>query len=260
MESIQQNEAENLYGFPKLLESYDRKVLNVILEWLGIRRQSEAYELNDIGNGRRFVDKFKEDARYCPEEKSWYVFDGKRWLLDRNNKVQELSKTLAEDIKREATGMKVTENATREEQEAFDKAQKAMHSWASRTAMTDRLSAAAKSASSIPDIITSKDLFDKHENLLNCANGVVDLYSGQLQPHDRKLYLTQLCPIEFELAAKSPEWDNVLATITRKHEDLPAFLQTFCGYVAQGNKSEELLVLCHGDGGTGKGTFWSLVA
>jgi putative DNA primase/helicase len=50
-------------------------------------------------------------------------------------------------------------------------------------------------------------------------------------------------------------WDSTLAAITRKHPDLPSFLQLFAGYSVQGNKVEERIFSLHEPGGTGKGTF-----
>ncbi len=40
---------------------------------------------------------FKEIARYVPERKKWFVYDGKRWVHDiANLKIMELGKDLAD--------------------------------------------------------------------------------------------------------------------------------------------------------------------
>ena len=40
---------------------------------------------------------FKEIARYVPERKKWFVFDGRRWVHNiANLKIMELGKDLAD--------------------------------------------------------------------------------------------------------------------------------------------------------------------
>jgi hypothetical protein len=37
------------------------------------------YPLNDLGNGKLFAEVFKNDAVYCVERHSWYVYNGVIW-------------------------------------------------------------------------------------------------------------------------------------------------------------------------------------
>ena len=55
-----------------------------MLELLGIERSdvSEGYNLTDAGNGRRLVDKHKDEIRYCVDDQEFYVWDGVRWRKD----------------------------------------------------------------------------------------------------------------------------------------------------------------------------------
>jgi putative DNA primase/helicase len=91
--------------------------------------------------------------------------------------------------------------------------------------MSDRISAIAKQASSNPANLITKDQFDAHDHLLNCRNGIVDLYTGELLPHDRTLFLSQLCPSDYIPTATAPNWDNVLNAVTRNHPELIPFLR-----------------------------------
>ncbi len=263
------NEATHLFGYPKLLElGYEQKVLAEVCSLLGItiakrvevQQQSAPtavnhnhYRLNDTGNGQRFVDKFKDIARYSYEDNNWLVWDGARWKLDSANHVQELAKTLSSDIQKQADSIVLTEQSTKEEKERRDR----LLVWANRSGNTERLTAMAKSASSIPAVLISGADLNTHDHLLNCKNTVVNLYTGEQTPHDKALYITQMSPYRYIPGARSDRWANILAAITRKHPELAGYLKRYVGYCAQGSKGEELLVLCHGVGGTGKGTFWS---
>jgi P4 family phage/plasmid primase-like protien len=265
-----------LYGFPTIIQHVgedNTELLSDVLELLyinspyvsGVRDLQtkaggrKAYAVGDTGNGQRFADKFNAEARYVPEDKSWYVDGGICWRLDRNNRVQEMAKTLAQDIYDQAASMKLKDDATDEEKKAFDKMKHAVETWAARTTMIDRISAAVRSASSVATCITQKEEFDTHHNLLNCPNGIVDLYTGEIQPYDPTLFITKRCPVEYHPEAKSSLFDDFLATICKNHSDVPAFLQIFMGYVAQGCKTQEIVAMIFGPGNSGKGTFLSLI-
>ena len=50
-------------------------------------------------DGRLFADVFKGIARYVPERKKWFVYDGKRWAADIVGlMVMELAKDMADAI------------------------------------------------------------------------------------------------------------------------------------------------------------------
>ena len=41
------------------------------------------YRNGDLGNGRLFADFYKDIARYVPERKMWFIYDGIRWVADQ---------------------------------------------------------------------------------------------------------------------------------------------------------------------------------
>ncbi|WP_311564679.1 hypothetical protein [Peptoniphilus duerdenii] len=47
--------------------------------------ENSRYRSGDIGYGRLFADMYKEIARYLPERKKLFVYDGKRWVPDIAN-------------------------------------------------------------------------------------------------------------------------------------------------------------------------------
>lgn len=57
------------------------------------------YGWSDNGAGRLFADVYKSCARYVPERKVWYVYDGTRWVTDMAAlKVMELCKDLSDAL------------------------------------------------------------------------------------------------------------------------------------------------------------------
>jgi putative DNA primase/helicase len=120
--------------------------------------------------------------------------------------------------------------------------------------------ATMEAASTDPQIACQRSDFDRQSNLLNVANGVLNLYTGELSPHNPEYMMSKFCPTPYQPGVTHHDWDNVLTGACRNHKDLPDFLQVMAGYSAQGDKSEERIFIAYGPGGTGKGTFMDGIA
>jgi P4 family phage/plasmid primase-like protien len=255
----------HLYGYPTLIEVMPKAVVDKALELLGISAPETTYHLTDTGNGRRLVDKHKDTIRYCVDLHCWFLWDDVRWVQDQRNQIRELAKGLAADIRNDAERMKTpvltgNRDADDEATAQFEARTQELHKWANRTENADGVSKTIISAASDPRITCYRSEFDSHAHLLNCTNCVVDLYTGKTRKHDRKLMLSSLCPVEYDASAKHPVWDESVDAFTRNHPDVKPFLQQFIGYSAQGDKSEERIVILYGPGNAGKGTFmdWTM--
>lgn len=251
----------HLYGYPKLTEIMGKPVVDRVLELLGVERSGagEGYNLTDTGNGRRLVDRHKDEIRYCVDDHEWYVWDGVRWRKDVIKKIRELAKGIAADIRQEADTMKpsATTGDQAQDEEAMERFEARKHEllrWANQSENADRVSKTIISAESDPRITCFRCDFDRDSHLLNCVNGVVDLRTGTMMPHDRKFMMSNLCPTEFDPNATHPVWEQSLAAFTRNHADLLPFLKTLTGYTIQGEKTEERILILHGVGNGGKGT------
>jgi len=250
----------HLYGYPMLTEIMPKAVVDRVLELLGIERPKSIYNLTDAGNGRRLVDKHKDEIRYCVDVGEWYVWDGMCWRKDVVKNIRELAKAVAGDLRHEAGAMKLPtptgdDNKDNEGLAQYESRKRDLLKWANQSENADRVSKTIISAESDPRITCFRSDFDRHSNLLNCVNGIVDLCSGLLMPHDRNLMMSNLCPVEFDPSATHPQWDESLAAFCRNHDDLLPFLKTLTGYTIQGDKTEERIVVLHGPGNAGKGTY-----
>lgn len=104
-----------------------------------------------------------------------------------------------------------------------------------------------------PLITTTEANFDADPNLLNCANGVIDLRTGQLMPHDSRQRFTYCVPVEYDPSADYVDWIEFLHGVT--DPSMIDFLQMAVGYSATGHTREECLFYVHGPTRSGKGTF-----
>jgi putative DNA primase/helicase len=90
--------------------------------------------------------------------------------------------------------------------------------------------------------------------LLNCANGTINLRTGELRPHNRRDLITKLAPVVYEPDARHPVWDAHIEHVTRGDLEFADYLQRAAGYCLTGKAEEEKLLLFSGGTATGKTT------
>ncbi len=42
------------------------------------------YNFTEVGNAKRLVKLFGDDIRFCQKLKSWFVWNGNRWIVGEN--------------------------------------------------------------------------------------------------------------------------------------------------------------------------------
>lgn len=194
-------------------------------------------ELTDTGNRDRLVDDHGENLRYCHQAKSWFVWDGRRWALDEADQTVQLAIDSVRRFFHKAHSYAGT-----------DPKKIANHALASEKA--DRIRASLFLAQSA--LPMAFDGFDADPYLLNCANGTLDLRTGQLREHDRSDFITKIAPIEFDPKAKAPQWEKFLDEIFGNEPEMVAFIQRAAGYSLLGVQNEHAILVLHGMGRNGK--------
>ena len=204
--------------------------------------ENDRYSWNDIGNGRLFADVFKDIARFVPERKQWFIYDGTRWVPDTGAlKAMELCKDLADAVMRYA--LDIHDEHMRKSY--IDYCRK----WQSRhvriTILCD-----AQSVYPIP-----MQEFDRDKDLLNCANGTIDLNSMQFREHNPEDRLTKIIPVEYIPGAKSERFDRFISEIMSGDMQRARFLQKSIGYALGGDTRFECMFFLYGaTTRNGKGT------
>lgn len=96
--------------------------------------------------------------------------------------------------------------------------------------------------------------FDADPELLNCANGVVNLRTGYLSPHSPSQRFTYVVPVEYDPSADCVDWIEFLERVTPSPE-IVDYLQMAVGYSLTGDTREECMWYIYGPSRSGKGTF-----
>ena len=203
------------------------------------------HELTDLGNAERFVEQHGDDCRFVPEW-GWIVWDRKRWARDVGAlKARKLAAKTARSIREEAAGVR--------DKDRFAKV--AAH--AARSESAAKIAAMLTLAE--PKLSASVNDFDLHPMLFNCANGTIDLSTGERRPHRREDMLTQLSLFRFNSEATAPSWLHFLDEIL-PDAAVQSFVWKAAGYSMSGDIGEQVLLFCHGGGANGKSTFIEAIA
>ena len=76
--------------------------------------------------------------------------------------------------------------------------------------------------------------FDSDPDVLNCANGVINLRSGQLLTHEPSNRFTYCVPIDYRPDSDSGSWQGFLADVVKDYTEIEEWLQMACGYSLTG--------------------------
>lgn len=174
------------------------------------------------------------DWRFCVARAIWLHWDGCCWRQDDLGRVRN-----------------VIRNVCREAAEGLPDRQ-AMRIAAERT-----VSAVERLARSDPRHATAGDAWDAAPMLFNTANGIIDLETGELRPHDRACLMSRIAPAKAQ--GECLTWLGFLGQITDGDAELQAYLQRVAGYALTGRTTEQAFFFLHGHGANGKSVFLTAI-
>ena len=198
------------------------------------------FPLTDLGNAERFVALFGHEVRHNADKNAWIVWNGKRW--DDSDQ-----SAITPKVKRSIRSI-----ADSEEVADIAHAMKSESSGAIRSMLA--------LASVEPGIPVREEDLDPDPFIFNCQNGMIDLRTGELLPHDRLKLCSKIARIEYDPKAECPRFLDFLNDITLGRADYVNFLQRWFGYSMTADVSAQTFVICYGNGANGKSTLVELIA
>ncbi|MGW7243190.1 DNA primase family protein [Streptomyces sp. NPDC054804] len=230
---------------------------------------SEGYrdsDLSEIHLGERIAREYLDGEFIAWGRNAWSRWDGRRWarcsdsaVFDAVRKavlrlfVTEIAAVNERHTKATADAAKLSETKEEEGRAAL----------AAANAMRDRrvkelngLRFAGKVSNlqrvSRGVLEREQSEFDAHPDLLNVGNGVVDLKTGELRPHDPRLMFTKVTEVNYVPGATHPDWE---AALTALPVDVADWMQIRFGQAATGHATQDDVVpFLRGGGANGKST------
>jgi len=197
--------------------------------------------LTDAGNAERFKAHVGQRFAYVHAWGSWIHFDGVRWQRDGSGEAVRSALATLRAMADEADKVPDEDHRSTLIKHALDSESSA------------RLAAMLTLGQAM--LPASPEVLDRDPDLLNVANGTLDLRTGELRPHNRGDWLTRLAPVAYDPDAACPLWEAFLHRVMGGKERLIAFLQRAVGYSLTGHVNEQVLLLLYGVGANGKSTF-----
>lgn len=200
------------------------------------------YKSQDIGCGRLYADLFKRIARYVPERKSWFVFDGMKWVQDVGNlKAMELCKDLADALIDHVKDIH------------DEDARKAYLKYCTKWQMRRNRETYLKDAQGVYPISATE--FDSKKSLLNLQNGTLNLETMEFHEHDPEDLITKVAPVDYVPTARSERFLSFIEEIMSGDQEKAEFLQMSLGYALSGDSRYECMFILYGETTrNGKGT------
>jgi len=94
----------------------------------------------------------------------------------------------------------------------------------------------------------------RNSELLNCRNGMLDLRTAKLLPHDPGYGSRMQIASDYDMDAEYPEWDKFLKEVFPGEPEKIDLLQEFFGYCLLGDCRFQKALFLYGSGANGKST------
>jgi len=206
-------------------------------------KNGKPFSMNDSGNAARFAYYYNDKVCYDYTVKAWRVWDGRKWDIDKENKVMTYAKQMSYKIVEESRVMPESELKTK------------LLQYAGKIGSRSTLENMIELAKSEKGIAKSSEKFDTNPFLYNVWNGTIDVKTGLLQKHDPMNYITQVSPVDFISGFKSDKLESYLNFSTGNDKDLYHYLQLATGYTLADENYKQVYFFFYGGEDTGKTTY-----
>lgn len=214
------------------------------------RRSRMKRARTDLGNAERLLDGYRDEIRYDHDRQMWLTWDGIRWSRARMREIEHFASIVARGVLVEAA-----------ESNAADKDE--FVKFAVRSQSRSSIKAMIASAESMPQVSALTSDFDADDFSINTRSGIVSpRFDGPpvVRPHVPSAMQSMLTGVEYDPAAQCPQWLKFLNDAMLGRQHMVDYLQRCVGYSLIGARREEVVLICYGRGGNGKGTFMEVVA
>lgn len=188
---------------------------------------------DDLAASFLLADFLRPTARFCDDAKVWFAYQNGVWRKDSAGcVVAERAKTLARAIGVYAGGI------------PDDSKRKTWLKLSERWCSPNTRKALLADAASVWKI--SRADFDTDPWLLVLENGILDLKTLTVRPHDSDALCTKQAHVCYDPNAAFLRWESFVQEIFPDDGETLDFIQRWLGYSMCGDLSEEKMVMCHG--------------
>lgn len=204
------------------------------------------YLVTDLANAERFVKKYKGDVLFISAWQKWVVWNGKVWEVMPLESMHELAHAVIMGMYNEIPTIRDDNNRA-----FFAKNVPKCESGVKIEGMLGE---------SKPYLLEKPENFDTNQMMFVVSNGVLNLETLQLEPHDKQRRVMKMSNIVYEPTAKCPKWDDTLLKAFRGNQETIRFFQKACGYSMSGSQKEQCMFIQWGEGANMKSTTQEVIS
>ena len=242
--------AHLIYNASTIRQGEERKGIDAVIDGITNGRENplppDPIPHTDLGNAQRFLIVWGPYVRYIIESKIWIYWNGRVWeRLEGDGRIKQLAHKTARSI---SEGLAQIDN---------DEERKAVRKWGGVSEGAGRVDAMVITAR--PYLEIPAGALDTHNDLLCVNNGIVNLKTGRLEPHNPNYYITKILPIDYTPGAPAPHWERFLHTVFEGNTELIQWIKRVMGYTLTGSTDERCLFFLYGVGKNGKSIFFEVL-
>ncbi|EMS79182.1 phage/plasmid primase, P4 family [Desulfotignum phosphitoxidans DSM 13687] len=214
---------------------------------------------NELGDAELYKALYRDDFVFNKSMDRWMQWTGHYWIVDKMDNamasVEGVAMVYQDEARRlagEIREMQNNEDETKHLEARRDQLNKRVSALRSSRRRKNCLMFAHTSAD--PLAIDGTEI-DQKPWLLPCANGVLNLKTGELEPGRQQDYLLKASPLvwpEEGINAPSELWEKSLHEIFDGNVHLVDFWRRLCGYSLVGEVYQSVFVVMTGQGRNGK--------
>ena len=204
--------------------------------------EERAYSFDDTGNAERLLDLVRDKYFYVHEEKCFYVWSGTVWECDYSGLLNQDTVRMTEQMAKKAR----------------DTGDVALAKWTRATRSEAKGNACRSSMRTMRGVTKRAGEFNPDRHLLNVRNGVLDLKTGQLAPHDPSYLMTRMFGASFRENALCPRFEKFMEDVL-PDPVMRDYVKRALGYTLLGDADRRAMFLIYGPSGTGKSTLMEIM-
>ncbi|RZG47026.1 phage/plasmid primase, P4 family [Acinetobacter wuhouensis] len=204
--------------------------------------------MTEFGNASRMLDSYGNELMYVAETDSWYRWNAVYWEPCVHKVIEQFAKQTILAMGDEAK--KIDDVSERAE----------FYQFCALSQRHNMVTNMVKLAQSDPRVLTPFNELDSDINLIGCANGAVDLRTGDLIKPSQDLLITYSTGVDYNPKAKCPLFEKTVLDAFFGDQTMADFFRRLMGYAILGNPVENLMVIPFGDGSNGKSTIFTTLS
>jgi putative DNA primase/helicase len=197
------------------------------------------FELTEYGNAQRMVNYFGEELLFVEAWRTWLHWDGTHWERLTKAGIMRFA---------QATVDKIFEEAARNPDPLEAEL---LIGWAYKSRATSKLRAMIAQAEFLLE--ATPEEFDREEDTLPCANGVINLRTGAFRESSHEDRISLWTPVVYDREATCPTFEKFFREVMDENEEMMAYMHRLIGYFATNSTAEQIMPFFYGQGSNGKG-------